>query len=310
MTSPTSPRASHRRPAPPLAGLRASIVGCGRVGESLGHWLLGQGAEILFLSGRRRPPQSLVEHFRASFRPVNELTTGGQGLLLIATPDDTLEEIAQNLSRRPQAKVGLHVSGALGAETLAPLRAAGCAIGTLHPLRAFTHPSRNFEEARSTFFALDGDPAAVDLSRRLANAWHGEAAMVPPEARILYHFAATLAAGGVVTLLAIATEIARRYDLPMAAVEGYLALARGALAQAAATEDPASALTGPAARGDAKALQRQRRQLETEMPHLLPLFTSLTRETQRLFEACHRTPSSATIPALDSGIGERPPEAS
>ena len=49
------------------------------------------------------------------------------------------------------------------------------------------------------FFAVDGDPEARALAGRLAAAWGGTAAEVPAEARPLYHFAATLAAGGVVT---------------------------------------------------------------------------------------------------------------
>lgn len=305
-----SPQPSRRQPHPPLEGLRASIVGCGRVGESLGRWLHDSGVDIVFLSGRRPPPQTLLDDLRATFRPIAELTTDGQGLLLIATPDDTLQEMAELLSQGPQAAVALHVSGALGAETLAPLRAAGCAIGTFHPLRAFARPSRDLADAGSTFFALDGDDGAIELGRRLARSWHGEAAPVPAEARLLYHFAATLAAGGVVTLLAIAADVARRFDLPATVVEGYLALARGALEQAAQVDDPAQALTGPAARGDLRALEKQRRALEAKMPHLVPLFESLTRETRRHIERCHRGASSATIPAPDSGIGERPPEAS
>lgn len=310
MTSPTSPRAARPHLDRPLSNLRASIVGSGRVGESLAHWLRSSGAEIVFLSGRRPPAPPLLERLRTTYRPLDALSAEGQDLLLIATPDGTVARVAESLARRPQAKVALHVSGALDAEVLASLRQAGCAIGTLHPLRAFAQPSQSTEDAGSTFFALDGDADAVELGRRLADAWRGSAAVVPAKDRILYHFAATLAAGGVVTLLAIAADIARRLELPPTVVEGYLDLARGALHQAGEVTSPEQALTGPAARRDTRALARQRRQLQQQMPHLLPLFESLTEETQRLLETCHPAPSSATIPPPDSGIGERPPRAS
>ena len=74
---------------------------------------------------------------------------------------------------------------------------------------------------------MDGDPEARDLAFRLAAAWGAEAAEVPAAARPLYHFAATLAAGGVVTLLAAAEEIAERLGLPEAVTRGYLELCTG-----------------------------------------------------------------------------------
>ena len=83
---------------------------------------------------------------------------------------------------------------------------------------------------------------------------------MPPEARPLYHFAATLAAGGVVTLLAAAAEIAGGLGLPEEVTRGYLELARGALAAAAHTLDEgrplATAITGPVARDDRETLRR------------------------------------------------------
>ena len=95
-----------------------------------------------------------------------------------------------------------------------------------------------------------GSPAAVALGRRLAAAWGAECGEIPPETRLLYHFAATLAAGGVTTLLSAAADLAGRLGLPPGVVSGYLELARGAIDAARDASDPARAITGPAARGD------------------------------------------------------------
>src|SRR6185436_1949510 len=148
-----------------------------------------------------------------------------------------------------------------GASALAPLRAGGSAVGSLHPLKAFPRPCPELEQARGTFFALDGDEAACRLATRLAAAWGGTSAPVPEEARTLYHFAATLAAGGVVTLLCTAIEIAGRLGLSQAVAGGLAELSRGAVAQVLATlaagRPAPEAITGPAARGDGQALFRQ-----------------------------------------------------
>ena len=145
-----------------------------------------------------------------------DLATAGQDLLLIAVGDGSIAGVAAALAGRPQARVALHTSGSLDASALAPLRAAGSSIGSLHPLKAFPQAAPDPAEGSGVFFAVDGDPAARELAFRLAAAWGASPPRCRPQARPLYHFAATLAAGGVVTLLAAAEEIAGGLGLPEA----------------------------------------------------------------------------------------------
>lgn len=246
--------------------LTFSVAGPGRVGTSLAAWLESLGARRMGMAGRQG---------------MADLASGGQDLLLIAVSDPALPEVAAVLARRPQAEVALHTSGCLDASVLAPLREAGSAVGSLHPLKAFPHPLPEPAEARGVFFAVDGDPAARELAHRLAAAWGGISAEVPPESRSLYHFAATLAAGGAVTLLALAEDLALRLGLPEAAVRGYLELCRGAVARAIETGNPAAVLTGPTARGDRETVEKHLEALRTLAPDKLPLVLSLARETLR-----------------------------
>lgn len=248
----------------PLAGLTFSVAGPGRVGTSLAAWLEAAGARRVAMARRADLP---------------DLSTAGQDLLLIAVPDPAFSEVAAILARRPQAAVALHTSGSLDASVLAPLQEVGVAVGSLHPLKAFPRPLPDPEQARGVFFAVDGDPPARALAHRLAAAWGGVSAEVPPESRALYHFAATLAAGGVVTLLALAQDLAHRLGLPEAAVRGYLELCRGAVAQAIETGNPAAVLTGPAARGDRATVTGQLDALGHLAPDKLPLVLHLALET-------------------------------
>lgn len=221
-----------------------------------------------------------------------DLDTAGQDLLLIAVGDGAMREVAAGLARRPQARVALHTSGSLDASALAPLRAAGSAAGSLHPLKAFPQPLPDPAEGRGVFFAVDGDLEAKALAFRLARAWKGVAAEVPAEARPLYHFAATLAAGGVVTLLAAAQEIAGSLGLPEEVTRGYLELARGSLAAAARALDEgrplAAAITGPVARDDRETLRCHLEALGRLAPEKLPLAIFLLGETVRQARVAER----------------------
>lgn len=268
-----------------LAGLAFSLVGPGKVGSSLAVWAQAAGARLVATAGRGE---------------VGGLRTEGQDLLLVAVPDGALVEVAAALAGQPQAAVALHTAGSLDASVLAPLRAGGSAVGSLHPLKAFPHPLPDFAEARGVCFAIDGDLAAQALALRLAAAWEAVVAEVPAAARPLYHFAATLAAGGVLTLLATAAEIAARLELPPAVEHGYLELARGALATATPT-GAAAALTGPVARGDTPTVLRHLAALRNLAPEKLPLAIELARETLRHLDRLHplSPPHQSLLAALD-----------
>ena len=267
----------------PLAGLRFSVAGAGRVGSSLALWAVAAGAELAEIASRHPGREAWPDGPRLV--ALDDLDTGGQDLLLIAVGDGAMTEVAARLARLPQARVALHTSGSLDASALAPLREAGSRTGSLHPLKAFPQPLPDPAEARGIFFAVDGDAEAKELAFRLAAAWGAVAAEVPADSRPLYHFAATLAAGGVTTLLAAAAEIAGKLELPEAVIRGYLELARGALAGAARALDEGrplgSAITGPAARGDQATLERHFEALRALAPEKLDLAEILVRETQR-----------------------------
>jgi predicted short-subunit dehydrogenase-like oxidoreductase (DUF2520 family) len=278
--------------------LTFSLVGVGRVGASLGRWLLAGGARLQAVARRGAQEPDWVATAGARRVPLAELSGAGEELLLLAVPDLVLPDVVAELARRPQARVALHTAGALTADALAPLRARGSAVGSLHPLHAFSRPLSSPEALRDAFWAIDGDATAVTLARRLVRAWGGCDGIVEPMVRPLYHLAASLAAGGAVTLVGAALELAERLGVPSCARAGYLRLAAGALAgvdpaTTAAAEpriegDPGSptaaaarrALTGPLVRGD-RSLLGALEALRRERPELHPLAVSLALETLR-----------------------------
>lgn len=293
--------------------LTFSLVGAGNVGSSLAHWLAAAGARAAAVGVRRgaspagRAGRSLARDLGVPAVPIDRLTSGGQGLLLVAVADLALDEVAALLAARPQAAVALHTAGSRGASALGPLRAAGSAVGSFHPLKAFPRVLADPAAARGVFFAVDGDGAARRLGRRLAAGWGATAAAVPERRRPLYHFAATLAAGGVTTLVAAAEELADRLGLPAAAGRGYLELARGALAAV----DPeaggaAAAITGPAARGDRPTVEGHLAALATTAPELVPLAVAVARESLR--QLSRHAPLDASRRALAAALeGPRVP---
>ncbi|MEM7048531.1 MAG: DUF2520 domain-containing protein [Acidobacteriota bacterium] len=267
-----------------------ALVGAGKVGTSLVAWLHAHGAQVAQVATRRSGDggEQLARRYGARATPLEDFSSAGSDLLLLAVADPALDQVVAGLAQRPQADVALHTAGSRGASALAALRhgTPEIALGSLHPLKAFPTPRPDVADAAGVFFALDGDPPAVALGLELAHLWGGRAAVISEDKRLAYHAAATLAAGGVVTLLAAAADLGRRLGLPAEVAEGYLALARGALDQAeTAAPDFERAITGPVARGDEATFRQHLEALAGSAPELKPLLEELAAATRRLRDA-------------------------
>jgi predicted short-subunit dehydrogenase-like oxidoreductase (DUF2520 family) len=178
-------------------------------------------------------------------------------VVLVAVADRALPELARALARRlPRgARAVLHTSGAFDAEVLAPLRARGCAVGSLHPLLPLAGRSAS---VRGAWFAVDGDRAARAPRRALVRLLRGRELAVAPEEvlRIAYHAGATLLSNGTVALLDTAMQLFAAAGVPpRARRDALLALLEATVANVRASA-PARALTGPIARGDAPTVAR------------------------------------------------------
>jgi predicted short-subunit dehydrogenase-like oxidoreductase (DUF2520 family) len=284
-----------------LTPLRFGVVGPGRVGSSLALWLRRSGGELTAWCGQRRGesrrgfPRSL-ERSLAAFReePLD--------LALICVPEPRLAEVAREL-RSARSRVALHVSGASSCEALAPLRGSGAAVGSLHPLWPFTTVERR--PPAGLVFGVDGDPGALRLARRLARVWGSTAVVIPESDRLLYHLAASLAAGGVATVASTAAALTRRIGLPAPLGEGFRALAVGAIAGLRAPGLDAG-FTGPVARGEAALVAEQWKLLGARAPEFLPLVRLLAQTMlDRLAETGDAAPPTRALRALANPPGKR-----
>jgi predicted short-subunit dehydrogenase-like oxidoreductase (DUF2520 family) len=177
-------------------------------------------------------------------------------LLFITTPDDALKETVAALASLPdaRARVALHTSGALSSELLAPLRARGYRIGSMHPLAAVSEPRAGALSLGRAFYCIEGDAGAVRAARRVVRHLGGRSFTIAPEDKALYHASAVMTAGHVVALFDTALDTLRRCGLDEKhAREVLLPLLRSTIENLSA-QTPERALTGSFARADAETV--------------------------------------------------------
>ena len=259
------------------------IIGAGRVGLSLGLALhRAQFTASLWISGRgpEPPAHPLFESLRptAHFLGATAGPTTTPDIVIIAVPDAAIPDVASWLAGVGEgfAPTVLHTSGALDSGILQPLRERGCAVGSIHPLVSLPEPIGGAERLTGAWFALEGDPPAIEAGRGIVEALDGRVLPIVREAKAVYHASAVFASNYLVSLLAVAERLAVEAGANAAdARDALSSLARGAL-DSVAELGPVAALTGPISRGDEAVV---RAHLSRLSPEDAALYSVLARAT-------------------------------
>jgi predicted short-subunit dehydrogenase-like oxidoreductase (DUF2520 family) len=233
---------------------RITIIGAGRMGQGLGLALKRRGYKLVLVNRTPRdviPPLVLHQGSRAE-------ATAGAELVLIATPDDAILEIAGQLAAEraiARDQVVLHLSGLLDKKALLPLEQSGAACGSFHPVQSVAEPGTAAERLKGAYVGIEGDERALVAAERLANTLRMVPVRIPAEAKPAYHAGAAFVANYTVALVGVAERLARSAGVPPdIAGRLYLPLLAGAVANLTQL-GPAAALTGAVRRGDVQTIQ-------------------------------------------------------
>ncbi len=280
-----------------------SIIGAGRLGTALGLALKGAGYKVEVVATKRA---SAARRAARAFGPgtlaitadkLGTMTPSQQArfdrcaLILIATPDDVIASVAKHLAAISQAKplrsrsdknrlighrVVLHTSGALAAEVLKPMRRAGFAAGSLHPLVSISDSQTGAKLLAGAFFSVEGDAAAVRLGKSIVSHLGGESFKIDSGRKALYHAAALTASPHMTALFDIAVDMLGVCGVPPARAQRILLpLVESTLANLK-SQDPARALTGTFARNDMATVQAHLAALEAaNVPQALNAYVAL-----------------------------------
>jgi predicted short-subunit dehydrogenase-like oxidoreductase (DUF2520 family) len=242
---------------------RVTIIGAGRMGQGLGLALKRRGYKIALVARTPRdvtPPLMLHQGSRAE-------ATAGAELVLIATPDDAIGQVAAELAAEgaiTRDQVVLHLSGLLDRNALLPLEETGAACGSFHPLQSVAEPATAAERLKGAYVGIEGDDRALVAAERLANTLRMIPVRIPAAAKPAYHAGAAFVANYTVALVGVAERLARGAGVPAdIAARIYLPLLGGAVANLNAL-GPAASLTGAVRRGDEQNIRAHLKALNAE----------------------------------------------
>ncbi|MGA7292568.1 MAG: DUF2520 domain-containing protein [Terriglobales bacterium] len=252
------------------AGPSVAIIGAGRLATFLAVALRGASfliSEIVARDSKAsvRTARKLAAKVGARAVTANSAVLDAK-LLWFCVPDREIRRAASALADRlrPAEKhkclYAFHSSGALLSGELDPLRKAGAAIASVHPLMTFVAGAN--PSLKDVPFALEGDAAAIQVARRIVRQLGGQSFLLPAKRKAAYHAWATMTSplflAFLVTLeeaarvAGFARDDARRKSLP---------IIRQTLANYSRL-GPARSFSGPLIRGDSEIVATHLRLLK------------------------------------------------
>ncbi|MDP9337445.1 MAG: DUF2520 domain-containing protein [Acidobacteriota bacterium] len=231
-----------------------AIIGAGRVGRALGRRLHELGWKIGAVVTRNEASARKSVRFigAGKARAALSLDVLAARLILISTPDEAIAPVARKLARicgeELRGKIVMHLSGALSAGVLKPVRNRGASTASMHPLQSFSGVAVPSLDGK--VFAIEGDAAAVRCARQIVRALGGVPVQIAGRSKPLYHAAAAFAAGHVLAIEEAAVQLLMLAGMKrVEAIRALLQLTRQVLDNFERL-GPTAAWTGPLARGD------------------------------------------------------------
>jgi predicted short-subunit dehydrogenase-like oxidoreductase (DUF2520 family) len=230
-----------------------AIIGAGRAGRALALALTRAAVPVLVCTRRK---SALPPGISSSLEPWTPALARA-GIILVAVPDDAIEDVAVRLREEnfPEVVV-LHCSGLRDRTALSPLEGRVAGLGSFHPLQTLAGDSEAAERLQAAYAVLEGDPAALVAGRQLAAHLGMRAIEISGADKPLYHAAAVMVSNYTVALAAVAERLAGQAGIPAAAAGRiYLPLLEGTWRNLE-MRGTADALTGPIVRGDGGTVRR------------------------------------------------------
>ena len=242
------------------AAPKIAFIGAGKVGCSLARYLREGGAELVGFFSRTPQHAAQAAAFAGgvAFESSPNLIASADVTFLTCT-DTQLPKIACQLGEdcdpgALRGKVIAHCSGALGSDVLAPLREAGAAVASCHPLYAVSSRFDCWQELSRAWFTLEGDDAAVAALEALLAKCGNHVVRIPAGQKVRYHAAAVMASNLVVGLYETAARELETCGFSRQDAQDALAPLFLGNAQHIAADGVAASLTGPAARHDSATI--------------------------------------------------------
>lgn len=197
-------------------------------------------------------------------------------IVWLTVPDDSIRQVAKQIAgTQPwKGRIAFHSSGALTSDALAPLRAHGAKVASVHPGMTFVR--RSVPRMAGVPFAIEGDRAATSMARKIVEQLGGTSYSLRKRSKVLYHAFGSLASPMVIALMVSLEQVAKAAGIAPRNVKPMVIPLLWQTLRNYVTHDAASAFSGPLARGDVATVRKHLEELKA-VPEARQVYLALAR---------------------------------
>jgi predicted short-subunit dehydrogenase-like oxidoreductase (DUF2520 family) len=243
-----------------------TLIGAGNLAQAIGPALRAAGYKIDAVAGRsaaqsQKRSVALAKKLGAEAIALEDASPDS-AIIWICHTDDALANTAKWLSHKPgwNGKIVFHSSGALTSDVLVPLRRAGAAIASLHPMMTFVPGTK--PKMQDIPFAVEGDARAVSVARKIVKDLGGEIFKIQKKAKPLYHALGSFSSPLLVATLVTAERVGRAAGLSATQTRRVMGPILRQTLKNYQESGAAAAFSGPIKRGDLNTVRRHLQELK------------------------------------------------
>lgn len=286
--------------------LKINIIGAGKVGQTLGYLFVKHQSACIqsVFNTKHQHAIDAIQWMGEGTYHANIQTMPHADITFITTPDDFIEKTCFILSQNSHLKPGdiiVHCSGVLSSDALISVKARGCFVASVHPMRSFANLSLSAAQYAGTYCAMEGDIEALQVIEPLFKSIGSMTYLVQKSKKELYHAGAVFAANYLVTLAQIAIDCFEHAGIESETAKQVTMTLMQSVCENLQKTSPEQALTGPIQRGDLVTIQKHMNYLSE--PHRV-LYRNLGYQT--LLLTTHEGETLKKLHMLFKDPGDKP----
>ena len=245
--------------------MQIGIVGAGKVGTSLGKYIIVHGGSIAGYYSRTKERAKEAAQFTGTsyFETLDPLLEASDTLFLTVT-DSEIAHVWDCIAAKDLAgKAVCHFSGSLSSEVFSNWEKTGAYVCSIHPIYAFSNKFTAYQNLSEAVFMVEGSKDALAKMQGLFGRLPNRILEIPTMQKELYHAALSVASNQVVGLVSMAVGMLKEAGIPEESAYQLLeplvcnnVKAIFAPQEGAGCQGCAQALTGPIERGDLQTVRK------------------------------------------------------
>lgn len=247
--------------------MKAGFIGAGKVGFSLGKYLVSNNISVTgYYSRSLKSAKSAADFTNTKVYTDLKNILADSDTLFLTVPDGIIGEIWEHMRNLDiKNKKICHCSGSISSAAFFDAENKGAYAYSIHPLCAVSDKYNSWRALKTAVFTIEGSSKYLHYMQKLFKTFGNEAIIIDTKKKPLYHAGAVMASNLVIALFAMSIDTLKNCGFSEELAQKALVPLFGGNAENIVKSGMVNALTGPVERGDVKTIKHHLESLQADL---------------------------------------------